>query len=55
MSSRDFRGYGGRLPDPQWPEGARVAVSVVVNVEEGAELSLGSGDDRNESVYEVAD
>jgi allantoinase len=55
MSGRDFRGYGGRSPDPQWPESARVAVSVVVNVEEGAELSLSSGDDRNEGVYEVAD
>jgi len=55
MSGRDFRGYGGRSPDPQWPERARVAVSVVVNVEEGAELSLSSGDDRNEGVYEVAD
>jgi peptidoglycan/xylan/chitin deacetylase (PgdA/CDA1 family) len=55
MTARDFRGYGGRPPDPAWPEGARVAVSVVVNVEEGAELSLTSGDERNESVYEVAD
>jgi allantoinase len=55
MTTRDFRGYGGDFPDPQWPDRARVAVSFVVNVEEGAELSLGSGDDRNESVYEVAD
>jgi allantoinase len=55
MTTRDFRGYGGNFPDPQWPERARVAVSFVVNVEEGAELSLSSGDDRNESVYEVAD
>jgi allantoinase len=43
------------LPDPQWPGSARVAVSFVVNVEEGAELSISAGDDRNESVYEVAD
>jgi allantoinase len=55
MSGRDFRGYGGCFPDPQWPDRARVAVSVVVNVEEGAELSLSAGDDRNEGVYEVAD
>ena len=55
MTTRDFRGYGGSFPDPQWPERARVAVSFVVNVEEGAELSLSSGDERNESVYEVAD
>jgi allantoinase len=55
MSGRDFRGYGGCFPDPQWPDRARVAVSVVVNVEEGAELSLSAGDDRNEGVHEVAD
>ena len=53
--TRDFRGYGDRPPDPRWPGGARVAVSFVVNVEEGAELSLSAGDERNESVYEVMD
>ena len=55
MTTRDFLGYGGRVPDAQWPRRARVAVSFVVNVEEGAELSLSAGDERNESVYEVAD
>lgn len=53
--SRDFQGYGRTPPDPQWPGGARVAVSFVVNVEEGAELSLVDGDERNEAVYEVTD
>lgn len=53
--ARDFLGYGGRPPDPRWPDGARVAVSVVVNVEEGAELSLSAGDERNETVYEVTE
>lgn len=52
---RDFRGYGGHPPCVAWPGGARLAVSVVVNVEEGAELSLGMGDERNESVYEVVE
>ena len=55
MTTRDFRGYGGTPPDPQWPGRARMAVSFVINVEEGAELSIGDGDERNESVYEVAD
>ncbi len=32
-------GYGGRWPDVIWPNGARVAVSLVVNFEEGAEYS----------------
>jgi peptidoglycan/xylan/chitin deacetylase (PgdA/CDA1 family) len=55
MSVRDFRGYGASLPDPQWPGGARVAVSLVVNVEEGAELSIADGDERNEGVYDSTD
>jgi peptidoglycan/xylan/chitin deacetylase (PgdA/CDA1 family) len=44
-----------RAPVPvlRWPGGARLALSLVVNVEEGAELALTSGDERNESVYEA--
>jgi allantoinase len=52
-SDRDLSGYGRNPPDPRWPGGARLALSFVVNVEEGAELSLTSGDERNESVYEA--
>ena len=52
---RDFRGYGAGPPAIRWPNGARLAVSVVVNVEEGAELSIGMGDERNEAVYEVVE
>lgn len=52
---RDFRGYGRTPPDPHWPGDARVAVSFVVNVEEGAELSVVDGDERNEAVYEVTE
>lgn len=52
-ASRDLAGHRGRPPNPRWPDGARLAVSFVVNVEEGAELSLASGDERNESVHEV--
>jgi peptidoglycan/xylan/chitin deacetylase (PgdA/CDA1 family) len=54
-TDRDFRGYGGTPPAVRWPNDARLAVSVVVNVEEGAELSLGQGDEANEGVYEVVD
>lgn len=52
-ADRDFTGYHGREPDIRWPSGARLAVSVVVNVEEGAELSLGAGDAANEFIYEA--
>lgn len=52
---RDLEGYGRQRPDPCWPNGARLAVSLVVNVEEGAELSVSLGDARNETVYEVVE
>ncbi len=52
---RDFRGYGGKLPAVRWPGQARVAVSFVVNFEEGGEFSISDGDARNEAVYEVID
>ncbi len=54
-TDRDFRGYAGNPPPVRWPHGARLAVSVVVNVEEGAELNLAMGDERNEAIYEVTD
>lgn len=50
---RDFEGYRGMPPDPKWPDGARLAISFVVNVEEGAELFVGDGDERNESIHEI--
>jgi hypothetical protein len=30
---RDFVGYGRRVPKVHWPNGARVAVSIVLNYE----------------------
>lgn len=38
-----------------WPNGAQLAVSLVVNFEEGAELAISRGDERNEAAYEVVD
>ena len=38
--ARDFVGYGPQPPDFQWPGGARVAINLVVNYEEGGEYSL---------------
>lgn len=55
FNRRDFFGYGPNRPDPQWPDGARVALSFVLNIEEGAELSYSSGDHVNESIYEIID
>ena len=55
VSDRDFLGYADRAPNVRWPNGARLAVSIVVNFEEGAELSIGMGDERNETIYESID
>lgn len=52
---RDFTGYRAGEPDIRWPNGAQLAVSIVVNVEEGAELAVSSGDEANEFTYEAAE
>jgi len=53
IQARDFAGYRGNPPRVSWPNNARVAVSFVVNLEEGAELAIADGDERNEKVYEA--
>ena len=47
---RDLRGYGPRPPDPRWPNGARIAVSIVLNYEAGGESCILHGDSHSESV-----
>ncbi|WP_437127613.1 allantoinase PuuE [Rhodovibrio sodomensis] len=46
---RDLIGYAGDPPDPKWPGGARIAVQVVVNYEEGGERCLLHGDGESEA------
>ena len=53
MNERDFVGYGPNPPKVEWPDGARIAVSLVVNYEEGSEYSLLDGDPQRESNSEV--
>ncbi|MEM7021918.1 MAG: polysaccharide deacetylase family protein [Pseudomonadota bacterium] len=55
MRARDFVGYGANPPHADWPDGARVAVSLVMNVEEGSERAVSRGDAENESVYDMID
>jgi len=50
--SRDFIGYGRQPPKVVWPLEARVAISLVVNYEEGSEYSHPDGDGRNELLGE---
>lgn len=46
---RDLRGYGSRVPDASWPDGARIAVQFVINYEEGAENCVLHGDAASEA------
>ena len=46
---RDLIGYGANPPHPKWPGGARIAMSFVLNYEEGGERCLLHGDDESES------
>jgi len=45
---RDFVGYGPTPPDPAWPKGAKVALSFVLNYEEGGENTVLNGDPGSE-------
>jgi OHCU decarboxylase len=45
---RDLTGYGATPPDPQWPNGARIAVQIVMNYEEGGENNILHGDAASE-------
>ncbi|MEA2782464.1 MAG: hypothetical protein QOK29_4008 [Rhodospirillaceae bacterium] len=46
---RDFIGYGRRAPQCRWPQGALVAINLVLVYEEGAEYSIPDGDGRNDN------
>jgi peptidoglycan/xylan/chitin deacetylase (PgdA/CDA1 family) len=46
---RDFTGYGPTPPDPHWPGGAKIAVQIVLNYEEGGENNILHGDMASEA------
>lgn len=49
---RDLVGYGAKPPDPKWPGGARLALQIVMNYEEGGERSILHGDDSSEALLQ---
>ena len=49
MTERALAGYGRTPPHAAWPGDARVAVSLVLNYEEGAERTLLNGDAESET------
>ena len=46
---RDMIGYGANPPDAQWPGGAKIAVQIVLNYEEGGENNILHGDAASEA------
>lgn len=46
---RDLMGFGATPPNPRWPDGARLALSFVLNYEEGAESNPADGDEYAET------
>ena len=47
LPPRDYVGYGLEPPSVLWPGGKKVAVSFVLNYEEGAEYTPWNGDDQS--------
>lgn len=46
---RDMHGYGATPPDANWPNGAKIAVQIVMNYEEGGENNILHGDAASEA------
>lgn len=46
---RDLIGYGSNIPHPHWPGDARIAISFVLNYEEGGERCVLHGDGESEA------
>jgi len=51
--ARDLVGYGEHPPIVRWKDGAKVAIQIVVNYEEGSEKTFAMGDGMNDSMYEL--
>lgn len=50
---RDFIGYANKPPAFEWPGGARLALNIVVNYEEGSERNRVDGDEELEPLTEA--
>jgi peptidoglycan/xylan/chitin deacetylase (PgdA/CDA1 family) len=50
---RELVGYGEHPPVVRWANGAKVAIQIVVNYEEGSEKTFAMGDGVNDGMYEL--
>jgi peptidoglycan/xylan/chitin deacetylase (PgdA/CDA1 family) len=46
---RDLIGHGSSPPNPKWPNNAKIALSFVLNYEEGGEYTVLNGDTHSET------
>ena len=46
---RNMIGYGAKTPSIKWPNGAKLALQIVLNYEEGSESSILHGDKSSET------
>jgi peptidoglycan/xylan/chitin deacetylase (PgdA/CDA1 family) len=51
--TRDLVGYGEHPPVVRWANGAKVAIQIVINYEEGSEKTFAMGDGVNDGLYEL--
>ncbi|HEY5092278.1 MAG TPA: polysaccharide deacetylase family protein, partial [Acidimicrobiales bacterium] len=51
--ARDLVGYGEHPPVVRWANGAKVAIQIVINYEEGSEKTFAMGDGVNDGLYEL--
>jgi peptidoglycan/xylan/chitin deacetylase (PgdA/CDA1 family) len=54
VGERDLVGYGASRPAVRWPQGAKLALSLVLGYEEGAESSREDGQGRNDQSGELS-
>jgi len=50
---RDMTGHGENPPAANWPNGAKIAVQIVLNYEEGGENNILHGDGASEAFLSV--
>ncbi|MFW9098258.1 polysaccharide deacetylase family protein [Corynebacterium striatum] len=50
---RELVGYGANPPKIRWDNDAKVAINIVINYEEGSELTFAMGDGQNDGMYEL--
>lgn len=50
---REIQGYGENPPVIRWNNDAKVAINIVINYEEGSELTFAMGDGSNDGMHEL--